>query len=171
MGNIIQPAIKHFQFTDFIMNLVLADLNNDDAVKRIRNGDGCSISWIVGHLSAYRYRTMKLLGADKTNEFEALFGEPGANDGINYPEISDMLKKWNSFSKEFYALLEQTSDKQLLTQMNPEGTAHNEKTVLDTLTFFMWHESSHTGGIGLIRKEFGYRSTSDLAMEASKKAM
>ena len=139
------------------------------AVARLHEGRGVAHAQGADEQIQIRVE-QKLLGAEKTNEFEALFGEPGANDGSNYPEISDMLKKWNSLGKEFYALLEQTSDKQLLTQMNPEGTAHNEKTVLDTLTFFMWHESSHTGGIGLIRKEFGYRSTSDLAMEVSKKA-
>ncbi|RMF57086.1 MAG: DinB family protein, partial [Calditrichaeota bacterium] len=150
MNRMIQPIIKHFQFTDFIMNLVLADLKNEDAIKRIRNGEGCSISWIVGHLITYRYRIMKLMGHEEENELESLFGDGPATDGSNYPSIDRMLERWNMQAEEFYPIMEKVTDEYLLSPMPSKDGAHNEKTILDTVSFFEWHESSHLGAIGLI---------------------
>lgn len=36
----------------------------------------------------------------------------------------------------------------------------------EALSFFAWHEAYHIGVIGLLRVEWGYRHTHELAMEA-----
>lgn len=44
---------------------------------------------------------------------------------------------------------------------------HGEKVLLDTIVFWMWHESYHMGQLGTIRTQLGYPSTSELAVGAS----
>ncbi len=167
MAALINPLIKVFQTSDYIMNMVLGDVSNNDALKRVRGTEGSSVTWIVGHLCSYRVNIMKMFGSDKQNDFEEFYYKNGATDGAGYPEISDVLKKWNDLSIEFYDVMKNVVDDQLLKPEKSNGT-HNEKTVLDTLTFLNWHEAYHMGVIGMIRKEFGYPGTADLAVAASK---
>ncbi len=43
---------------------------------------------------------------------------------------------------------------------------HGDQTLLDALSFCMWHEAYHVGVIGLLRVEWGRRQTHVLVMEA-----
>jgi uncharacterized damage-inducible protein DinB len=160
--------IKSFQNTDFIINLVLSDLKNEDAVKKNRNNKGSSISWIVGHLLQYRYSIINLLGSEDKFELSNNFGNSAEAGGKNYPEISELLKIWNSFSDKFYKFIESASDADLDSAIKNDSSPHNEKTKLDVIVFYMWHEAYHMGCIGMIRKEYGYLSSSELAVNASK---
>ncbi len=89
--SMIKPVLGSYQFSDFIMNLVASDLKNEDAVRRVRNGEGASISWIIGHLLDYRHQAMNLFGANKDREYKATFCDAGANSGSNYPDIKGLL--------------------------------------------------------------------------------
>ncbi|HEX9727969.1 MAG TPA: hypothetical protein VGA37_05655 [Gemmatimonadales bacterium] len=47
--------------------------------------------------------------------------------------------------------------------MGGKDAPHGENRVLDTLVFFMWHESYHIGQLGTLRAQFGLTPTATLA--------
>lgn len=77
MAALINPLIKVFQTSDYIMNMVLGDVSNNDALKRVRGTEGSSVTWIVGHLCFYRINIMKMFGSDKQNDFEEFYYKNG----------------------------------------------------------------------------------------------
>ena len=171
MGPIMSTIAGSFNVTNHIMNLVLSDLSNDDAVTRTRDGEGSSISWIVGHLLYYRSQIMGMLGGPTNNPWTESFGNTSATDGSDYPDVSEMLSSWNELSSALDATVAGVTDAQLLVPIaSDNGSPHGEKKVLDTITFFMWHESYHMGALGMIRTQLGYPATATLAMEAASKS-
>ena len=144
MVTIAQTLREQFRLTSWIVNLVLTDTSNEIAIKRARGGEGASISWLIGHMLAYRYQAMNLLGAEKENLFESFMKED-ANDGGGYADIAELLTTWNELHGEFDAFLEGVSDEQLLAPLPTKDGPHDEKRVLDTMAFFAWHEAHHHG--------------------------
>jgi len=165
--NMSTPIAESLKFTDFIMSLVASDLSSEDAVKRSRGDQGASISWVVGHLLHYRYLIMQLLGADVASPTAEQFGNEPASDGDGYPDIAELRKMWNEGSSRTQEIVAAASDEQLMAPLGGPDAPHGEKKVLDTLVFYMWHESYHMGQLGTIRKQLGYKATADLAVEAS----
>ena len=170
MGNLTKPIAESLKLTDFIMNLVTHDLTNDIATRRARDVDGASIAWVIGHLSHYRYEIMKLLGHDVESPFAELFGSAGATSGSDYPNIGELKAQWIETSAEVLPVVEAATDEQLTDPMGGPDSPHGEKTVLDTLVFYMWHESYHMGQIGTLRAQFGLTATATLAIEASRQS-
>ena len=168
MTPMIKPAMGSFRYSNFIMNLVLGDIKNMDAIRRSRNGEGASISWITGHLLDYRHQVMNLFGANKEREYRIMFNAKGASDGSDYPDISELLTKWNLVHVELEGEMEKVTDKQLNARIENGLSLHHEKTILDTLIFYMWHESYHIGALGMIRRMMGYPAIADLALDAVK---
>jgi uncharacterized damage-inducible protein DinB len=167
MGPMMQAMAEHLRLTNFIMNVVTSDVKEEDAKQRARDSEGPSISWIVGHLLGYRYDMMKLLGQEKANPLAGTFGS-SATDGSDYPSLKVIVAAWNGAVQEFDKVIASVGDEQILAKMGGDGSPHGEKTVLQTLSFFLWHESYHMGQLGTLRTQWGYRQTSDIAQEAAK---
>ena len=161
-----KPLIESYKFTDWIMNLVLDDMSDEDARKRARGGDGASINWIVGHLLSYRIDAIALLGEPYDNPFKEIFGNEASGDGTQYPPISELKDEWPKIATHLERMLDRSTDEMLTAPMPGADGTHGEKTVLDTLIFFSWHETYHMGSMGMLRKELGYPATSVLAMKA-----
>jgi hypothetical protein len=53
------------------MDLMTGDLSNQQAVQRVRDTEGPSISWLVGHLLNGRCEMLKLLDSSAENPFAA----------------------------------------------------------------------------------------------------
>ena len=168
MGSMAKPIEDSLRFTDFIMDLVTGDMKNEDAVKRARGDEGASISWVVGHLIHYRYLIINLLGAEKETPFAEKFGNAGASDGSDYPDISELRRSWKEASEEAIGVVAAATDEQLTNPLGGPDSPHGEKTALDTLVFYMWHESYHMGQLGTIRANLGYKPTAQMAIEASQ---
>lgn len=164
MGNISKPIAASLKFTDFIVQTVTADLDNETARRRSRETDGASIAWVLGHLCQYRYRMMELLGSSEVSPF-IMFDE-GATDGSGYPTIEDLVASWRDVSARVVPLVERAADEVLLAPMGGPDAPHGEKTKLDTMVFYMWHESYHMGQLGTLRAQFGLTPTATLAQEA-----
>ena len=171
MANIATPVVESLKFTDFIMNLVTGDLTDDLATRRARDDDGASIAWVIGHLGHYRYEIMKLLGHDADSPFAEQFGTAGATDGAGYPSVEELRSKWAELSTQVRSVVQGASDEQIMTPLGGDGSPHGEKKVLDTLVFYMWHESYHMGQLGTLRAQFGLTPTATLAMEASQQSV
>ncbi len=167
MPTLATPIAESLKFTDFIVPLVLHDLPDDVARRRARGDDGPSIAWIIGHLCHYRLEMMKLLGHDPPNPYADLFGTSGASDGSGYPSIEELKRGWTETSTQIHRALESASDSDLLRSLGGPDTPHGEKKVLDTMVFYMWHESYHMGQLGMLRVQFGLTPTATLAVEAA----
>jgi uncharacterized damage-inducible protein DinB len=165
----MRPFAEHFRFTNFIMNLVIGDVTNDDAIHRTRDSEGPSISWIVGHLGHHRFEIMKLLGTELDDELAEKFAG-GSSDGSDYPDIAELRNDWERIHAELESVIESVTDGQLARRTGGDGSRHGEKTVLDALSFYAWHEIYHMGQLGTIRTQLGYPATADLAVAAARSA-
>ncbi len=170
MANLAKPIAESLKFTDFIMNLVSDDLTNEVATRRARDDEGASIAWVIGHLCHFRYEIMKLLGHDFENPFADKFGRSGATNGVGYPDIKELKTKWADTSAKVLPIIEAATDEQIMRPLGGPDSPHGEKKALDTLVFYMWHESYHMGQIGTLRTQFGLTPTATLALEASKQS-
>jgi uncharacterized damage-inducible protein DinB len=165
MTPILKPIAGSLHTTNMILSLALPDLKEQDARKRVRNGEGPSIAWEVGHMLDYRCKVLGLLGVDKENPYAAKFGATGATDGSDYPEIADCLQQWKEVSAELEAAMEAATEESLGRIV--ERGAHGEKTALDSIVFLAWHEAYHVGALGGIRKALGYAGPAELVMAKS----
>jgi uncharacterized damage-inducible protein DinB len=163
----MQSMAEHLRFTNFIMNVVTSDVKEEDARRRARDSEGPSISWIVGHLLRYRYDMMKLLGHERLNSLADTFGSSATN-GSDYPDLKVIVAAWNEAVQELDKVIATVGDEQILAKIGGAGSPHGEKTVLQSLSFYIWHESYHMGQLGTLRTQWGYRQTSDRAQEAAK---
>lgn len=164
----IETIQGSFRFTNNLVPLALSDLSDENAIARSRGGEGPSVAWTVGHMLHYRYLTMKLLGADKNNPYEKGFGEQGASDGTDYPSISDLRAQWAQVHEELEGVFASATN-DVLGRSAPGPGGHGEQKVVDSLTFFMWHEAYHMGAITAVRKELGLPGIADLVMAQMKK--
>ena len=166
VGPMMQAMAKGLRFSNFTLNLITRDLKEEDAHRRSRGDEGPSLVWVIGHLINSRYGMMKMLGADKTSPVADTFGRD-ASDGADYPTIAELVEIWNKAAEELDGVMASVTDKQLMSA--PEWTPpHGEKTILDTFSFLVWHESYHFGQMGTLRTNMGYTSTAELAVKASK---
>lgn len=160
MDAIVRPIAKSYQFTDYTIGLVLGDVSDEDACRRTREGEGPSISWIVGHLYDYRCLALELLGLTTERKFRKLFGEASASDGDGYPGIPEWSDLWNRQAERLQSALKEFPEARMLRPIDPE---HPESgTPLDTFAFYNWHEAYHMGSLGMIRRELGYPATSGI---------
>ncbi len=95
-----------------------------------------------------------------------LFGSTGASDGSGYPEMAELRAAWSELSTQVLHALESASDEDLERRPGADSP-HAEKTVLEALSFYAWHEPYHLGQLGTLRAQFGLKPTATLAVEAS----
>lgn len=167
MGPMMRSLSASFKIADGLMPLVTADLSNEQAIWRTRDGKGPSISWSILHMLHYRYNIMGALGAGRPDPFKEL-GSKTADDGKNYPRIDDLAKRWTAVQGEFSAVLETVTD-EALKKLVPGGP-HGETQLLDTIAFFAWHEAYHMGVIGQLRKAQGLLGPAEKVMAAKERA-
>ena len=48
----------------------------------------------------------------------------------------------------------------------PGSGPHDEKSILDTVLFLMWHEAYQIGAIGAIRREQGRKAIAELVRQS-----
>ncbi|MCP3961638.1 MAG: hypothetical protein GY719_27675 [bacterium] len=71
MSHLIQPLVDIFDFNTMTVSVSLADLDNEDAGQRMRQGDGSSITFLAGHLISTRHVMLQLLRAIDDNPYLA----------------------------------------------------------------------------------------------------
>ena len=158
MNDLIRPVADQFKFNSLILSLATSDLKNEHAGRRFREGQGSSISFLMGHLLSSRYGVLKMLGAGDDNPFAEQFGRNAAPlDVGGYPDISEFKTAWDGLSDRFHAALDRATEDQLLSSV--EGYPVDDHTVRGALMFMAWHESYHVGQVGFFRTAQGYPST------------
>ena len=164
MTPILKPIAESFRTTNLILELCMADMKETDAKKRVRNGEGPSIAWQVGHMLDHRCKVLGLLGVDKERSYGAKYTALAASDGSDYPDIPEYRRQWEAVHGELESALEAAAPESL--DRITEHEANGEKTALDSIMFLTWHEAYHVGAIGAIRKELGYPGPAELVTAA-----
>lgn len=160
MSDMIKPVVDQFKFNSMILSLATGDLKNDAAGHRLRNGEGSSISYLMGHLLSSRYGMLKMLGAGDENPFAEQFGRDASpRDVSEYPNITELKSAWDELSPRFHTALQDATDDQLLAPAPDGFPPIEDQTMRGAVGFLCWHESYHVGQIGILRTEQGYPST------------
>lgn len=152
MTPILIPLRASLDTTGGILPLVLSDLGEQDARKRVRNGQGPSIAWQVQHMIVSRYKILNLLGSAQ---------ECSTAEGDN-TDIAQLLRHWREVEQKLGAALESATHETL--QRSVETGPHGEKSALDRVVFLVWHEAYHVGALGGIRKALGFPGPAELVM-------
>jgi uncharacterized damage-inducible protein DinB len=166
MSELIRPVAESLRISDFFMELMTGDLANDLAVRRVRDTEGPSISWVVGHLLNGRCELLKLLDPEAENPYAERFDRlVVATDGSDYPDIADLRASWHELSGRVFAALESVTDQELVAPIEEVGAPHAEKNLLGLLVYVVWHETYHMGQIGTMRTRLRLKPTIDRAIE------
>jgi uncharacterized damage-inducible protein DinB len=152
MTPILIPIRASLGTTDMIVPLALSDLKEQDAQKRVRNGDGPSIVWEVAHMLASRHEMLKLLSSTQRSPINE----------ADYLDIAQLLRQWRELGQELTAVMESVTEETLTRSV--ENGPHGEKTALDRVLFLLWHEAYHVGALGGIRKALGFPGPAELIM-------
>jgi uncharacterized damage-inducible protein DinB len=162
MLTILKPIAASFGTTNFIVGLCLGQMGDQDAKKRVRNGDGPSIAWEAGHMLDHRCKVLKMLGIPKESPYAAMYTAKGASDGADYPEMPDLQLLWEQIHAELLTAIEAATPESLEKMI--ERGPHGPETTLDAIMFLGWHEAYHVGAMGAICKELGYPGPAELAI-------
>ena len=166
MTDLIRPILKGLESAHGLLGLQLSDLKNEDAVRQARGDTGCSISWIVGHLLSFRCSALTACGADHPNPYQEKFSfRTPASDGSDYPQIGELHRAWDEVHGKLIRALSELTEEQLRAGTDIFGP-QVDQSLLEALDFFPGHEAYHLGAVGLLRVQWGYRPTQELAMEA-----
>jgi len=168
MNALIRPVADTFAFNTSMVSLGLSDLPNIDAIRRNREGQGNSISFLVGHVSSSRYGVLKMLGAAHANPFADQFGAGVACEaGSEYPSVGELSERWSQLAGNLATALEDLGEDGLLAEATTSYPTP-DKTVRGALAFICWHECYHLGQIGMLRTEMGYPPLRSLLITANK---
>ena len=152
----MNPQLKSvadiYSFNSLAMRPALSDLSDEEAGRRCRDGEGNSITFLVGHLLASRVGLLKRFGETTENPFGNLFGgSTAAQDAAAYPSISELASAWDDVADRLQATLESLTEEQL--REVAEGLPVPDQTARGATMFMAWHESYHLGQIGMLRVE------------------
>jgi len=117
--------------------------------------------WVAGHLTQFRCRIARAVGADRPVPWEDLFRtgstlhEPSA-----YPRIGEIDALWGDISQDLRGRFP------TLTAADLDGPPRarapsTDGTLGGALTLFAFHEGYHIGQLGYLRKWLGYSSLFD----------
>jgi uncharacterized damage-inducible protein DinB len=160
MHAVVKPVIGLYALSNGILATSIRDLSDRDAKVRSRGGTGPSIAWTIGHLCHYKLAALGLIDQPRDNAFQARFEHTPATDGADYPPLAELAAAFSQLTADLCTALETASAK--LEAPMPGAGPHEEKTVLDSVLFFAWHEAYHLGSIGAIRKELGRPAIAEL---------
>jgi len=162
MTPLLKPIADSFRTTNFVLELCLGDLNDNDAKHRSRDGDGPSIAWQVGHMLDFRYTALRLIGVARESPYHAKYSLTRASDGSDYPDVTTYGRVWKELNAELEKALEAAAPESL--ECLVEDRVYGTRTVLESLAFVTWHEAYHMGALAAIRKQLGYPGPAELTL-------
>lgn len=165
MSELIRPLADMYDFSTHTLSVGIADLDEEVCGRRMRDGQGSSIAFLVGHLLACRTQVLMSLGLADENPWHEIFGKNNpAEDHVNYPSMEELAQAWKDLGKTLHDALAGLSDEQVLAP-GPDFLPVEDRTNRGLLQFFAWHEAYHLGQVGLLRTEFGTASFSSRVRE------
>lgn len=163
MNALLEPVASCLGTTNMLLPLVLSDVSDELVRQRTRDGDGPSLAWEVGHMIDFRCHLLRNLGVEKERPFAIDFIRSRATEGQDYPTVAELRETWQQLQAEVNAALNGATEESLRRMVQMEGP-HGEQSVLDAVSFVIFHEAYHMGAISAIRKSLGLPGPSELVM-------
>ena len=159
---LLEPVALSMRATNVLLPLLLSDVNDEIARKRVRDGKGPSIAWTIGHLLEYRCELLSLLGVERKRPFAVDFTGSGATDGLDYPATAELRAAWEQLQADLTAALESAGDDSVRRVEPVKGTT-TELPALDSIVGLVWHEAYHMGALVALRVSLGLPGLKELA--------
>ena len=119
---------------------------------------GNNANWVLGHLVHSAESVLDLLGQPRVLDTDALAryrrGTSPLVDGAEAVPLERLLDAWDEASKRIDAGLISISEEQIDAAV-PEKIRWMGRTVGEVLAFASFHQSYHTGQLGLLRRLLG----------------
>lgn len=111
---------------------------------------GTSVNWIVGHVLLSRSNLLAQLGAERHHDSTLLQFYQPAHDAPNRTgqqmSLDSLVHELETHHQQFV---------ELLTSIVEEATEERRSELYKEMCFFHFHESYHTGQIGVLRRILG----------------
>jgi len=148
---IAQPVKAQLELQTILFRRVLSDITDDEANKPFAD-HLIPIKWIAGHLVNTRISLWSILtGKAVDPDYAKLFGKGTSGiTGQSFPEINEILEKWESVSSELMESIENCTDDFLMSKP-PFQTSIPDNTMIGLIAFMTTHEAQHTGQISVMR--------------------
>lgn len=132
-----------FKSAHMVLNTNLKDITHSESLIAPQGG-GNSINWVLGHIIESRDDVRELLGLNrlhdnKLDQYKRLSAELDPSIAVDF---SKLLEMYNSGQEELENTLKET-----------DLSGDNEKYRM--VTFLAFHESYHTGQLGILRRITG----------------
>jgi uncharacterized damage-inducible protein DinB len=165
--NSITEITKLLSLNTRLFRNVLEGISETESLKRISEKTN-HLRWIAGHLTGLRYRNLERMGL-KPAPFEYMEkyfipdAPPPGNrpwgPGIEYPELKELLQRWNEYSAPWIEAVRGLTAEQLAIAL-PFQLPIEGGTLLDSYAFYASHEIYHIGQMSIIRRVLGHDAMS-----------
>lgn len=142
-------------FTDFAIHRNLEDVDHADSLRGSAEG-GNSLNWVLGHLVNSRSRMLEVLGGEplvdeRHQELYARGARP-VDESSDAIALEELVRLWEASQT---ALIERLGAADLERRVPKLFEPEKEESVAEQIATFLFHESYHTGQLGVIRRNIG----------------
>jgi uncharacterized damage-inducible protein DinB len=144
-----------FRWRDTVLQRVLGSFTTDQWFHKV--GTSSHSYWLVAHLTYCRRILARKAGVNVAEEaWEKSFGKGSKppEDKVEGLEPADLLKKIHEAGEAFARRLDVLTDADLAAD-SPREWPIGGKSLRDMFLFMDFHESYHTGQLGLIARSLG----------------
>lgn len=142
---------------NYCVNINAADLSHDESLAQPSPGGNCA-NWIVGHLVTTYNKALPIVAQKPVMEPDLLAkydrGSGPMLSGGNAMPFETLLNAWKEAAERFDAGLSNVSEDALL-RMTPSVRGPGEETLQEVLITIVFHQSYHSGQLGLVRRIAG----------------
>jgi len=133
-------------------------ISHADSLKQPQPAGNCS-NWVLGHLLVIYTKTIPMLGEQSVIGMDRLGhydrGSAPIIDAGDAIVFDELLAAWNTSCDRFDAGLSRVSDEMLLQPVADSPTGNPNETVHSLLFTLMFHQTYHSGQLGLLRRVAG----------------
>jgi uncharacterized damage-inducible protein DinB len=151
----VVPLANILRLNTILFRNCLESLDDNAAALR-PSSETNNIAFVAAHVTDSRFFLLRVLGAERPNPLAAyLEGARGIDDLQRLPPLADVQAAWTVASRTLRDRLPALT----ATELDRPPAARlpgPELTMLDTLTFFVQHDSHHLGQLALLRKYAGF---------------
>lgn len=112
-ASLLEITIPVYRMQTQMFDNMLADIKEEDALKRIENRTN-HITWMIGNLVNCRYWLASVLGIEEKDPNKELFEDAKALDeSLTYPTLEQLKTQWHLISPILYERLLSITDNEL----------------------------------------------------------
>ena len=148
---------SQFKYNHMVLKSNLEGVSHDESLIQPKPYGNC-INWILGHIVAGRNAVLTLIGeeaiwtAEESKTYDR--GSDPLEDSSKAQKIESILAALDTTQKQLSEKLVHMRDEDLTAIREPE-----KGSIADQLAGLSFHESYHSGQIGLLRQLIGKEGT------------